>query len=80
MPRYDQGNALIRASRSDDASKAYADALRSTDLLLQSRAYFNRGNALAQMCSETRELGYDLMWQGAPEHAPAEMKGVGQPA
>jgi hypothetical protein len=23
--------------------------------------------ALAQMCSDTRELGYDMMWQGAPE-------------
>jgi len=36
--------------------------------------------ALAQMCSETRELGYDLLWQGAPEGAPVDMKGVGQPA
>jgi len=23
--------------------------------------------ALAQMCTETRELGYDMLWQGAPE-------------
>jgi hypothetical protein len=23
--------------------------------------------ALATMCSETRELGYDMLWQGAPE-------------
>jgi hypothetical protein len=23
--------------------------------------------ALAAMCSETRELGYDMLWQGAPE-------------
>ena len=23
--------------------------------------------ALAQMCSETRELGYDMLWQGEPE-------------
>lgn len=23
--------------------------------------------ALARLCSETRELGYDMLWQGAPE-------------
>ena len=29
--------------------------------------------ALAQFCTETRELGYELLWQGAPEeqHAAA---------
>jgi len=24
-------------------------------------------SALAEMCTETRELGYDLLWQGVPE-------------
>jgi len=24
-------------------------------------------DALAQMCTDTQELGYDLLWQGAPE-------------
>ena len=24
-------------------------------------------HALAQMCTDTREVGYDLLWQGAPE-------------
>ncbi|MCS6945817.1 MAG: hypothetical protein RMK97_10470 [Sutterellaceae bacterium] len=28
--------------------------------------------ALAAMCSETHELGYDMIWQGAPEAATAE--------
>jgi len=23
--------------------------------------------ALAKMCSETKELGYDMLWQGMPE-------------
>lgn len=27
--------------------------------------------ALAAMCSETRELGYELLWQGVPEHDAA---------
>jgi hypothetical protein len=25
-------------------------------------------DALAKMCTDTRELGYDLLWQGTPEH------------
>jgi hypothetical protein len=33
--------------------------------------------ALAAMCSETRELGYDMLWQGAPEaQAEAEPRKV----
>ena len=28
-------------------------------------------SALAEMCSETRELGYEMLWQGAPEGAKA---------
>lgn len=26
---------------------------------------------LATQCSETRELGYEMLWQGVPEHAAA---------
>lgn len=26
---------------------------------------------LATQCSETRELGYEMLWQGVPEHAEA---------
>ncbi len=29
--------------------------------------------ALAQMCAETRELGYEMMWQGAPEDREAHI-------
>ena len=57
VPRYNQGNALIKAKRPDDASKAYADALRSTDLALQGKAYFNRGNALVQMSAAEEAKG-----------------------
>jgi len=28
--------------------------------------------ALARMCSGTKELGYDMLWQGAPEAAMAQ--------
>lgn len=36
--------------------------------------------ALAEMCVETHELGYDMMWQGAPEGEPVDMKRAAQPA
>jgi hypothetical protein len=29
----------------------------------------NKFEALAKMCSETKELGYDMLWQGAPDSA-----------
>ena len=28
-----------------------------------------RFSALAAMCTDTREFGYDMLWQGAPERA-----------
>jgi len=30
-----------------------------------------RFSALAAMCTDTREVGYDMLWQGAPEPAHA---------
>ena len=29
--------------------------------------FTNKFEALAKMCSETKELGYDMLWQGEPE-------------
>lgn len=37
-------------------------------------------DALAAMCTETHELGYQMMWQGAPEGAAVDMKRAAQPA
>lgn len=31
------------------------------------RVFTDKFSALAAMCSETKELGYDLLWQGASE-------------
>jgi len=50
--RYNQGNALMKSDRPQDAAAVYTDALRSTDLGLQAKAYFNRGNALFRMAGE----------------------------
>jgi len=29
--------------------------------------FANKFEALAKMCSDSKELGYDMLWQGAPE-------------
>ncbi len=31
------------------------------------RVFTNKFDALAAMCSETKELGYDMLWQGTPD-------------
>jgi hypothetical protein len=33
------------------------------------KVFTSKFDALATMCSESKELGYDMLWQGAPEHA-----------
>jgi len=43
-------------------------------------AFKAKFGALAEMCFETHELGYDMMWQGAPEGAPVNMKAAAQTA
>lgn len=43
---YNLGNANYRLGDYEKAEENYNEALRTTDLALQSKAYFNRGNAL----------------------------------
>jgi len=43
---YNLGNAQYRAADFEAAAEAFNEALRTTDLELQAKAYFNRGNAL----------------------------------
>ncbi len=43
---YNLGNAQYRMSDYEAAANTYNEALRTTDLELQAKAYFNRGNAL----------------------------------
>jgi len=39
----------------DEHERSHADSV-----------FRDKFSALAKMCTETRELGYDLLWQGAP--------------
>ena len=50
---YNLGNAHYRARDFEAAADAYNEALRTSDLELQAKAYFNRGNA---MLARTTEL------------------------
>ena len=53
----DDHYAIITYWRSfDDHEKSHAD-----------QVFNNKFAALAAMCSETRELGYEMLWQGAPQ-------------
>jgi tetratricopeptide (TPR) repeat protein len=46
LGNYNLGNAHYKNGDYEAAEKNYTEALRSTDLQLQAKAYFNRGNAL----------------------------------
>lgn len=49
VPLYNAANSLMQLGRHPEASTRYQESLRSPDLALQARAYYNRGNALYRM-------------------------------
>jgi len=56
-PAADAHIAIVTYWRSfDEHEKSHADSV-----------FQAKFNALAAMCTESTELGYDLLWQGAPE-------------
>lgn len=57
VAQYDQATALLEGGQAQQAAEKYATALRSTDLDLQGKAYFNRGNALAAMAGQEEQQG-----------------------
>lgn len=53
----DEHYAIVTYWRSfDEHERSHADA-----------TFASRFDALAAMCTETKELGYDMLWQGMPE-------------
>ena len=55
----DEHYAIVTYWRSfEEHERSHADA-----------TFTSKFEALAKMCSETMELGYDMLWQGAPEGA-----------
>jgi hypothetical protein len=64
----DEGS--IGATRAADEHYAIVTYWRSFDEHEASHAdkvFTSKFEELAKMCSETRELGYEMLWQGAPE-------------
>jgi hypothetical protein len=62
----------LGATRAADAHIAIVTYWRSFEEHERSHAdkIFNeKFSALASMCSESQELGYEMLWQGAPESA-----------
>jgi len=55
--RADEHVAIVTYWRTyDEHERSHADAV-----------FKAKFGALAAMCTETKELGYDMLWQGAPE-------------
>ncbi len=55
--RADEHVAIVTYWRTyDEHERSHADAI-----------FKAKFGALAAMCTETKELGYDMLWQGAPE-------------
>ena len=50
---YNFGTAAYKNNMFEDAAKSFSEALKSDDLGLQQKAYYNRGNALFQRGNET---------------------------
>lgn len=64
-----EGGSLC-ASRDADAHYAIVTYWRSFEEHERSHAdqvFRSKFDALASMCTETKELGYEMLWQGTPE-------------
>ncbi|MFH0952765.1 MAG: hypothetical protein V1873_00380 [Verrucomicrobiota bacterium] len=57
VARYDEATALLRQGQAQAAAEKLASALRSPDIGLQSKAYYNRGNALVGMTQQEEQQG-----------------------
>ena len=65
----DEGS--LNASRTADEHYVIVTYWRSYEEHERSHAdqvFQTRFDAMLEMCTDTKELGYDMLWQGAPEH------------
>jgi hypothetical protein len=46
--------------------ETYWDSFEAHERSHADRLFMEKFSALALMCSNTKELGYDMLWQGAP--------------
>ena len=82
VPLYNAANALMQLGRAEEASRQYQQALRSPDLALQGRAYYNRGNALYRVAEASAHSPAQALPQAAAptasEPPPAGLDTAGQ--
>ena len=64
----DEGS-LGETARADEhyAIVTYWRSFREHEKSHADKIFTSKFEVLATMCSETKELGYDMLWQGAPE-------------
>jgi Ca-activated chloride channel family protein len=56
VAKYNEGSAAYRLGRTDEAAERLAEALRTSNLPLQQRAWYNRGDALlGQMAAQEKQ-------------------------
>jgi len=75
--RYNYGTAAYRNNLYDEAIAAFSEALKSDDLSLQQKAYYNRGNALFRKGAEIRQADPQATgekWQEALESFDSALK------
>lgn len=74
---YNLGTAAYKNNLYDEAIAAFTQALKGDDLSLQEKAYYNRGNALFQKGSESRQADPQATvekWQQALESYDGALK------
>jgi Ca-activated chloride channel family protein len=70
VARYDEGSAAYRLGRADTAAERFAEALRTGNLPLQQRAWYNRGDALlGQMAAQQQQGKFEYAQKLAGEAA-----------
>ncbi len=64
-----EGGSLGQATASDEhyAIVTYWRSYEEHEKSHADKIFTSKFEALATMCTETREFGYDMLWQGTPE-------------
>ena len=57
----------VRAADAHVAIVTYWRSFEEHERSHADQVFKERFSALAELCTESRELGYDMMWQGGPE-------------
>ena len=66
----DEGSLSVsRAAQEHYAIVTYWRSFEEHEKSHADKIFTSKFEALAKMCTETRELGYEMLWQGMPESA-----------